>query len=150
MIKTLTRMTAPLARRARLMVARAVVRMVNDGLKMQGLQIGLLADEARDGVERMQEYGFTSHPHPGAEAVAVFVGGNRDHGIVVAVDDRRYRIKGLATGEVALYTDEDQSGGHRIHFKRGKEIHLIAGASSIVMTPAGITITTPAFDLVKA
>jgi len=68
---------------------------------------------------------------------------------VIAVEDRRYRTKGLAEGEVALYTDEDGSGGHRIHFKRGNIIELVAGASSIVMTPAGITINTSTLDVVK-
>lgn len=148
MMRVIQRVTAPLTRRVRLMVARGVVSLVNDALKVQGVQVQLLPGEVRD-MERFQNYGFTSHPHLGAEACAAFVGGNRDHGIVLAVDDRRYRLKALAQGEVALYTDEDQSGGHRIHLKRGKEIHLIAGASSIVMKPSGITITTPSLDINK-
>jgi phage gp45-like len=44
----------------------------------------------------------------GAEAVVLFVGGRREHGLVVAVDDRRYRLKGLEKGEVALY---NKAGG---------------------------------------
>lgn len=147
MMRAIQRVTAPLTRRVRLMVARGVVSLVNDALKVQGLQVQLLPGEVRD-MERFQNYGFTSHPHPGAEACAAFVGGNRDHGIVLAVDDRRYRLKGLAQGEVAIYTDEDQSG-HRIHLKRGNEIHLIAGASSIVIKPSGITLAAPAVDVVK-
>lgn len=148
MMRAMQRVTAPIIRRVRLMVARGVVSLVNDALKVQGVQVQLLAGEVRD-MERLQNYGFTSHPHTGAEACAAFVGGNRDHGIVLAVDDRRYRLQGLARGEVALYTDEDQSGGHRIHLKRGNEIHLIAGASSIVMKPSGITLTAPGIDMVK-
>lgn len=139
----------PYARRIRLAAARAVVRLVDDAIALQLLQVDLLAGETRDGVERFQEYGFTCHPHAGAEAVAVSLGGNRAHTLIIAVDDRRYRVKNLAAGEVCLYTDEDQGGPHRIHLKRGREIHLIAGASSIVMTPAGITITAPSVDFVE-
>lgn len=63
----------------------------------------LLKDELRDGVERMQNYGFTSHPTGGDVAFAA-IGGNREQGIVLVVDDRRYRIP-LEAGEVAMYDD---------------------------------------------
>lgn len=59
-------------------------------------------------------------PLPGAEALAAFIGGNRDHGIVIAVDDRRYRLRGLEGGEVAIYTDE----GDKIVLKRGNKIEV--------------------------
>jgi phage baseplate assembly protein V len=127
----LVKFLAPMRRRISLMVERAVVSVVNDALKMQGLQIGVLADEVRDNVERYQEYGFTSNPHPGAEAIVVALGGTRNRAVVVAVDDRRYRLKGLAPGEVALYTDE----GDKIHFKRGRVIEVIAGTELKVTAP---------------
>ena len=120
MVDQIRRMMAPYLRLARMMVARAVINLVNDGLKMQELQVTLLADEVRADMERFQEYGFTSHPVPGAEAVVVFVGGARDHGIAVAVDDRRYRLKSLEQGEVALHDDQGQA----IHLKRNKVIHV--------------------------
>ena len=41
--------------------------------------------------------------------MAIFNGGNRTSGIVVCVEDKRYRLKGLESGEVALYTDEGDS-----------------------------------------
>lgn len=148
--RLIARMIAPLSRAIGNMIARGSVALVNAASKMQTLQVRLLSGEAKDNVEHFEPYGFTAHPHPGAEALALFLGGDRSHGVVLVVADRRYRIQDLAEGEVAFYTDEDiASGDHRIHFKRGKEIHLIAGASSIVMTPAGITITTPALDIVK-
>lgn len=89
-------------------LARAVVTQVLDEGGLQRLQVSLLTDETKDGVERFQQYGLTSHPHDGAEAVTLFVGGNRDHALVIAVDDRRYRLKGLKAGEVALYDDQGQ------------------------------------------
>lgn len=105
----LDRWFAPHKRRIQGMVARAVIGLVDDTLKAQGLQLSVLAGEVQDGVERFQDYGYTSVPHPGAEAVVVYVGGLRSHGIVVACEDRRYRLKGLEVGEVALYDDLGQA-----------------------------------------
>ena len=151
MSREIAKMLAPLSRRLRLMASRAVLSLISDATGMQIVQVKLLNGEVRDGIERVQNYGFTSVPLPGAEAIFLSLGGDRDHGIVITADDRRYRIKGLQGGEVAIYTDEDKAAGeHRILFKRGKEIHLVAGASSIVMTPTGITITAPNLDIVKA
>ncbi|EOA0525865.1 phage baseplate assembly protein, partial [Salmonella enterica subsp. enterica serovar Montevideo] len=36
------------------MLARAVVNVINDGRKVQNLQVGLLDDEESDEVERLQ------------------------------------------------------------------------------------------------
>lgn len=104
----LQRFLKPLEGRVRLMVARAMVRLVDDGTKAQTVQIDLLEGETQDGVERYQDYGFTSVPLPGAEAVAVAVGGLRSHMIVIKVEDRRYRLTGLEAGEVALFDDQGQ------------------------------------------
>ena len=41
----MNRLLAPLMRRVRLMLARAVVNVINDGRKVQNLQVGLLDDE---------------------------------------------------------------------------------------------------------
>src|SRR6185369_12000596 len=97
-----------LVRRTRMMVARTVLAGINDRPGIQAVQIRLLAGEAKSNVPHMQSYGFTSVPHAGAEGVALFISGDRGHGVVVCVDDRRYRITDLQPGEVAIYTDEDQ------------------------------------------
>lgn len=129
-LEQINRLLDPLRKRLANLVARAIVRLVADDKNLQELQLEVLKGELRDRCERFQEYGFTSVPLPGAEAVAVFVGGNRDHPIVLAVDDRRYRMKNLIGGEVAIYTDE----GDYVHFKRGREIHVVAGNKVTVDT----------------
>lgn len=133
---------AALKSRVMLGVARAIVRTVADGRTMQALQLSVLGDELREGVERFQQYGLTSHPHPGAEAVMVCVGGNRDHGLVVAVDDRRYRLKPLQQGEVALYTDE----GDSIILKRGRLVEVTTETLTINAGTA-VNINTPAMTV---
>lgn len=117
--------------RLRLLVSRAVVALVNDAAKLQGVQITLLDDEARSEVERFQQYGFTSVPLEGAEAIALAVGGSRSHMVVLAVDDRRYRKKDLQPGEVALYSDE----GDYVLFKRGRIVEVKAGTKLRVDAP---------------
>lgn len=103
-----------LAWRLRLVVSRAVVTLVNDAAKMQALQVQLQPDVVRDRVEHFQNYGFTSVPLKGSEGLALAVGASTAHTVVINVDDRRYRLKGLQSGEVALYDDI----GHRVHLTR--------------------------------
>jgi phage baseplate assembly protein V len=98
-------MLAPLERRMSAVAARAVVRQVDDSNSRQLLQLEILKGEVRDLVERLQNYGLASHPHPGADAAVISLGGHRDQSIVIAVEDRRFRLTGLEAGEVALYDD---------------------------------------------
>lgn len=124
-IRAIDKMMAPLRRRVLLAIGRGILLATDDGKKIQIVQISGLNGEVLNDRERFQNYGLASHAHPGAEAIFVSVGGLRNHAIVLAVDDRRYRIVGLAQGEVALYTDENQSeDGHRIHLKRGGKIEV--------------------------
>lgn len=95
--------------RIRNMISRAVLGRVDDSKKAQAAQIELLEGETQDDAERFQGYGFTSVPFEGAEALVVFVGGTRSHPIIIQVEDRRFRLKGLEPGEVALYDDQEQT-----------------------------------------
>lgn len=127
MIAAFNQLLAPLRRRVRLMISRAVLSAISDGAGIQIVQVKLLEGEVRDSVERFQNYGFTSVPLAGAEGIMACVSGNRDHGIIVAMDDRRYRIKGLQVGEAAIYTHMDQQAHqHRIIFKNDGSIEVLA------------------------
>lgn len=89
--------------RVMMMFGRGVLRGTKDDGPRQQVQVELLKGEVRDDVEHMQNYGFTSHATGGDCAVA-FLGGNREQGIVLVVDDRRFRLA-LQPGEVAIYDD---------------------------------------------
>lgn len=145
----LDRYLGPMRRRISLMIGRGTVGTVDDDAQAQALQLGLLADETHDGVERFQNYGVTSVPHAGAEAAVMFVGGTRSHGIVVAVEDRRYRLKGLQGGEVALYDDL----GQVVHLKRDRmtlssptKIEALAPEIDMIATNK-IALTAPEIDI---
>lgn len=133
----LTRWIAPLKNRVANMVARAVVSAIDDSKKIQLVQLDLLEGETRNEVERFQNYGFTSKPRSGAEAVVLFVGGRRDHGLAIAVDDRRYRFINLSDGEVAVYNDT----GARIVFKANGDIELVPKPGQKVKVSSDVEVT---------
>ena len=153
MMVTINKLLDPLRRRMRLMIGRAVLAAAaDDGKGIQLVQVKLLDGEVADGVERMQSYGYTSVPLAGAEGVMACVSGDRNHGIVVVMDDRRYRLKNLQPGEVALYTDE----GDTIVMKRGRKIEVTAGAEITATAPVvkveastKVTLTTPLVEMTQ-
>lgn len=120
------------------MMARGTVVLAAAGKMMQTLQVRLTAGELKDGAEHFEPYGLTSNPLPGAEVLTVFLGGDRSHAVVVVASDRRYRIKELKPGEVALYTDE----GDKIHFKRGRIIDVETETLNIKATKS-VNFDTP-------
>lgn len=147
MLRAIEKYTAPIWRRVLQTVARAVIKNSLDTGGVQKLQLLVLADELLDGVDRVQEYGFTSRPMTGAEAVMVCVGGNRDHPVVIAVDDRRYRIKALEEGEVAIYDDQDQ----KIVLKRGNKIEVTTpGEVEVNAQTVDVNCTTATLDATEA
>lgn len=102
------------------LVSRGYITFSNSASKCQTLQIKMSGGEQKSDVEHIEPYGFTSRPLDGAEAVALFLDGDKSHGVVFVAGDRRYRIKSLKQGEVAIYTDE----GDYIIFNRNNEINV--------------------------
>ena len=103
MINVINKVIAPLKRSIALMIGRAVVTLVNDKTGLQSLQAAGLSEELLADIERFQDYGFTSVPLPGSEALLVFPSGNREHAIAARVDDRKFRPTGLNPGETCIY-----------------------------------------------
>ena len=133
------RLIQPLRNKIFLLLGRAVLMAVYNTKLTQEIQINALDGETITDMERFQEYGFETYPLEGAEVLAVFFNGNRDHGIAICVHDRRYRPKDLVAGEVAVYTDEDD---FRIHLKRGR-IFNILGDQETKTLDTSKTVTAP-------
>lgn len=124
----------PIVNRIAMLAARAVVRLVDDAPARQRLQVEILKGELRDGVERAQDYGFTSHPHVGSDAILIALGGAREQAVVLAVDDRRYRLH-LQPGEVAIYDDLGNAVKllrSKVHIVGVQEVHAAAPTVRIV------------------
>lgn len=134
LVDTVNAIIAPLRRKADLMIARAVIRSTKYDQGLQYAQLDLLADETKDAVQHMQEYGFASAPDADADAIAVFVGGERMHGVVIATDDSRHRPE-VEPGEAAVYT----KFGDIIKLTKDGEI-LITSTNKVIVTAPDIEI----------
>lgn len=88
------------------MLARAILRRVDDTGPRQMVQIEATKGELIDGVPRFQNYGVTSNPPvAGSDAMVAFLGGSREQGVVIAMENRQFRLTGLEAGEVAIHDD---------------------------------------------
>jgi len=143
----LGRWIEPLKVRVANSIARGVVKRVDDSLKRQIVQLGVLEGELVDDGEHFQPFGFKSVPEEGAEAVAVFPNGDRGHPLVVVVDDRRRRPVGWLKGESGLYN----SFGAVVRLKADGAIEVTSGGSAVPLATkadldalkAAITAWTP-------
>lgn len=91
------------------LIVMGLLNAVDDSNEVQLLKLETLAGVVADKVERVQNYGVTSNPPEGGEAIVVNVGGNSDHPVVIALDGGKYRKKDLKPGEVAVY---DKNGSY--------------------------------------
>lgn len=99
---------------------RGVLTRITTTGGVQTAQVAGLAPEGLEGIEMFQQYGFTAAPPEGAMAIVLPLGGRTSHGIVIATEHSSYRLQGLESGEVAIYTDE----GASIVLKRNRIISV--------------------------
>lgn len=125
------------------MIVRALGRgrltAVDDSGPVQSVQAQLSQSELRDGTPRVAEYGFHSNPPAGADAVLVFLGGDRTQGVVIACGHQKYRMTGLASGEVALADDLGQT----VYLTRTGIVVKGAGLPMLITDTPQITLDTP-------
>lgn len=98
-----------LSRRILLVLARGAIALVDDSKPVQTLQVRVNSLELIPDVPRFAEYGLTSNPPVGTQAVIGFKNGDRNDGIVIATSNAKYRMTALVTGEVAIHDDKGQS-----------------------------------------
>ncbi|GHW23344.1 Mu-like prophage FluMu protein gp45 [Vibrio cholerae] len=125
MKRYIDRELAPVRRRLRSMANRAQVTGVVESLQRQNLQLQIENDEAVDDIERFQNYGMTSYPPVGSEAVVMALKGSLDQRVAVAVEKKDLRPKG-EQNDVIVYHAE----GHQIRLiSNGK---LIVTATDVI------------------
>ncbi|WP_323929092.1 phage baseplate assembly protein V [Aeromonas caviae] len=137
-LRDVRKLLEPIKRRLCLIADRAIVIMVNDSLNRQNLQLNVLADEGGDDIERFQNYGHTSVPPAGSEAIVLGIGGARAGLVAIAVEDKGVRPKDLEAGDNCLYHLE----GHRIILRKdgdllqqAKTVTLSANEKLTIMSP---------------
>jgi phage gp45-like len=109
---------------------RITLNKANIDTMLQELHVDGMNSEGRERVEQFQNFGFSASPlprdedekkdgqqqqggtekpkGPAAEAILAFIGGQRNHPVCIALDDRRHRPLGLKPGENAQYDDQGQ------------------------------------------
>lgn len=109
------RAIAPLKRRVMLMVGRSIITAIDDSKDIQQLQLKVLADEVKGQVENFQIFGFRGHPPKTSEGIMVCLGGNREHGVIIATEHRETKslLPTLDEGDTVFYN------------KNGKFIHIV-------------------------
>ncbi len=120
-------------------VGRGRTTYVDDTQNVQFVQVKLGAEEVKDGLPRLAEYGFSSALPDNSDAVVLFIGGERSNGVVIATGNQTYRMRSLASGEVAISDDKGQS----VYLTKAG-IVIDGGANPITITaPGGLNITGP-------
>lgn len=121
------------------MFGRGRITLVDDTGGTQTAQVVLGPLETRDGMPRMAEYGFASNLPADTDAVVVCLGGDRSRGIIIATGHQIYRLKGLKTGEVAIYDDL----GQKVHLTRTGIVVDGGGLPVTVQNTPSITHDSP-------
>lgn len=98
------RLIEDLKKSIRLVIGKCLIEVAKKDADGLSADILLLGNERHSGVRLMQHYGFASRPDSGAKAVALFVGGSRDNGVVVATQGAPSGIPDLDDGEVAVFS----------------------------------------------
>lgn len=107
---------------------------VDDAAKIQEVQLQALAGESLDRVQRLQNFGFSSNPPIGTEAILLSLGGVRNNSVIVATDNRNIRIKNLVSGESIVYTDD----GTYIILKKAGQVEVKAATLLTIDVPETI------------
>lgn len=119
-----------LTNKIRRLFNRALVRRAKYAGKIRYLQILGENGQPIPDIEHLEQYGVTSHPLPGAEAIALAFNGNGSHTVALLVGDQRHRLV-IEEGETALYTHY----GDKVHLRKDRVMELKAGAKVIADTP---------------
>ena len=127
------RLIQPMMNKISLIMGKGIVETADPGSTAgksnQIIKATMLQDETLGNVPHVQPYGIESRPEAGAEAVGLFLNGNRDQGVMIVIGDRRYRPITLGSGEVMLYS------------KFGNSILFKDDGSIVIVSPGDINTT---------
>jgi phage baseplate assembly protein V len=141
--------------RAHNVVGRVTLNLGDDTQRMQTHQIEGYTAELRDGMQRVQRFGHSTMPLPGAKGVALYQSGHRGFATIIADEDPRYRPTGLKPGEMQSYivdgAKSDGTGGTTRIILQGLLGWLakLLGVTIIVGDSNCKTVTITASTLIK-
>lgn len=132
-------MLEPIRARIRLLIGRAVIAASKNADGKIMLDLELLAGEKRRSIEQMQQFAFSSRPKGDVSAVALFIGGSRDNGIVIASrgDGPEMTDYELKEGESMMHSPF----GQKILFMSDGNIEMKAAAGKKIFIKSEVEIS---------
>jgi phage baseplate assembly protein V len=133
-------------------LGRRMLKAISRGWKTTGIdtgtvqfmQVQLGPQELKDSVPRVAEFGFTSNPPIGSDVIALFIGGDRSNGVVVATGHQASRPTGLQPGETMIYSQDGKS----IYMTKSGGIVVNANNQSVTVNNA-TTVTINAANVIN-
>lgn len=92
--------------RIRRVILGATVKSTDDATPLQQMKVQTLGRALYDKVEVYAQFGFTSRPPDGLDAVIAERNGKY---VVIAVGDRKFRIRNLESGDTVIYDMRGQT-----------------------------------------
>lgn len=123
--------------RIRRLIARGRVTLVDDSKTAQLVQVSINGLETSDSRIRMAEFGFSSNPPEGSDAVLINVAGDPSASAVIATNHQPSRPTGMASGESMLYS---QDGKHVYLTADGGIVVEAKGQNVVVNDAANVTV----------
>jgi len=119
-------------------IARGNLTLINmSGANINNTQGTFLDSETISDLQHPQEFGFASMPNAGAYIIALFNGGNRDHGQAIKIYDPSTNPTDLAPGNSCQY----DASGNRVWLKAADGILIKNQNNTITLNNSGINIT---------
>lgn len=144
--------THRIARRLLLAIGAARISApVNDAGTVQRLQVKSNDLETIDNVPRLAEFGFSSSPPVGSDVTAVFIGGARGNGVVVATGHQASRPRGLLPGESMIYSEDGKSiyltaSGGIVVDAKGQDVTVNNAGTATINASTKIRMVTPRLE----
>ncbi|RQV20670.1 phage baseplate assembly protein V [Burkholderia cenocepacia] len=123
--------------RMRSLFGRGRITRVDDSGPVQIVQARMNGLEVPDGRYRVPEFGFSSNPPIGSDALVLHIAGDRSAGAVVGTNHQTSRPRGLAPGESILYSEDGKS----VYLKNGSIVVEAKGQDVVVNDAANVTWT---------
>lgn len=136
-----------LSRRILNFVAVGTIKTVVDSGTSQACQVSINDFETIDSMPRPVQFGFTSNPPIGTQALLLFAGGDRSNGVIIGTNNLSDRMKNCDSGGAAMYSADGRyvyisSSG--ITINAGGLPVTVSDASELDVTATNsVTITSP-------
>lgn len=138
-------------RRLQMMVGRGRVLFIDDSGDAQIAQVQMNGLEVPNDRFRMAEFGFSSNPPPGSDAVVLHLTGERKSGVVLGTNHQASRPRSLGTGETMLYSQDGKfiyltaSGGIVVEAK-GQAVTVQDATVVTIKAASKVRLETPRFE----